>query len=61
MDVKEVARRGLYSTRAVKRGDKITLDMIATLRPESTVLADKEFDLVGQVLSQDLEAGEPFV
>jgi len=61
MDVKEVARRGLYSTRTLRRGDKITSEMIAALRPESSILADREFDLVGQVLNQDLEAGDGFV
>ena len=61
MDVKEVARRGLYSTQALKRGDKITSEMIVALRPESAILADREFDLVGQVLSEDLEAGDGFV
>jgi N-acetylneuraminate synthase len=60
LDVKAVARRGLYATRTIRAGEVISGEMVSALRPESIVNADKEFDLIGTTSKVDLNAGDPF-
>lgn len=55
------SRRALYATRALPAGHRVQArDMIA-LRPGVGLSPDRELDLIGRVLSRDLEAGSPFL
>ena len=55
------SRRGLYATRALAAGTRITAADIIALRPESAVTPRDAAALAGAVLTRDVAAGEPFV
>jgi sialic acid synthase SpsE len=54
------SRRGLYATRHLQAGDRITADDVIALRPATTVRPSDVADLVGTVLQRDIAAGQPF-
>jgi sialic acid synthase SpsE len=54
------SRRGLYATRALRAGVRVSRHDVIALRP-ATRVAPFEIDaLVGATLGRDLDAGEPF-
>jgi sialic acid synthase SpsE len=54
------SRRGLYASRALRAGDRITHTDVAVLRP-ANALAPRDIEaLVGMTLMRDIAAGEAF-
>jgi N,N'-diacetyllegionaminate synthase len=53
------ARRGLYAARDLKKGERMTLDGFAFLRPNVGIGAEKARELEGKVLMRDVRRGEP--
>jgi len=54
------SRRGLYATRPLRAGERVSRADVAVLRP-ATALAPFEVEsLVGMTLTRDVAAGEPF-
>jgi sialic acid synthase SpsE len=58
LDVKEVARRGLYAAERIIAGERISARQIIALRPESGLSADQEFEVVGTIAKKTIEAGD---
>jgi sialic acid synthase SpsE len=54
------SRRGLYATRALRAGARVTRADVIALRPATRVAPFDIEILVGATLSRDIEAGEPF-
>lgn len=55
------SRRGLYATRRLSAGERLTAADIAVLRPASAFEPGQIADLVGQTLTRSVGAGEAFV
>jgi N,N'-diacetyllegionaminate synthase len=55
------SRRALYSTRALAAGHVITKADLIALRPGIGIPAERQDELVGTMLSRDMEAGMAFV
>lgn len=55
------SRRGLYAIRSLQRGDTLTVDDIAVLRPASELDPSHRDLLAGTTLTRDVPAGDPFV
>jgi N,N'-diacetyllegionaminate synthase len=54
------SRRGLYATRALRAGTRVTREDVLALRP-ATALAPFEIEsLIGVTLRRDIDAGAPF-
>jgi N,N'-diacetyllegionaminate synthase len=53
------ARRGIYAARDLKKGERITLDGLAFLRPNIGIGAEKARELEGKALMRDVRRGEP--
>jgi sialic acid synthase SpsE len=60
LDVKDVARRGLYAARPIPAGEIIGYDSLIALRPESKVGADQEFEVMGRKSNKNYEIGDSF-
>jgi N,N'-diacetyllegionaminate synthase len=54
------SRRGLYATRMLRAGDRITADDVIALRPATPLAPADISHLVGTVLGRDVAAGAPF-
>jgi N,N'-diacetyllegionaminate synthase len=52
------ARRSIFTTKALYKGDLLTPDLLTTLRPGTGIPASQIFDVVGHKLSADVSAGE---
>jgi sialic acid synthase SpsE len=55
------SRRGLYATRALSAGTRLTADDIVALRPATALTPAAAATLVGSVLTRDVAAGAAFV
>jgi sialic acid synthase SpsE len=55
------ARRGIYAARDLKKGERITLERLAFLRPNIGIGAEKAHDLEGKLLVRDVREGEPIM
>jgi N,N'-diacetyllegionaminate synthase len=53
------ARRGIYASRDLKKGERITIDGLAFLRPNIGIGAENAHELEGKVLLRDVRGGEP--
>jgi sialic acid synthase SpsE len=53
------ARRGIYAARDLKKGERITLDGLAFLRPNIGMGAEKAHELEGKLLVKNVRGGEP--
>jgi N-acetylneuraminate synthase len=60
LDVKDVARRGLYAARPIPAGEIIGYDSLIALRPESKIGADQEFEVMGRKSNKNYEIGDSF-
>lgn len=58
LNVRQVARRGLYASQDIRAGSQLELDMLLELRPENGVSASKVFDYALQVAPRKFRAGE---
>ena len=54
-----VQRRGLYTTRAISKGEKIEKSDIIELRPALGIAPKYKKDIIGRIASKDLEADSP--
>jgi sialic acid synthase SpsE len=54
------SRRGLYATRALKAGTRLSEDDVVALRPATSLTPAACGTLIGSVLSRDVAAGAPF-
>jgi N-acetylneuraminate synthase/N,N'-diacetyllegionaminate synthase len=54
------SRRGLYATRTLRAGDRISADDVIALRPATSLAPADLAHLVGTILDRDVPAGEPF-
>jgi sialic acid synthase SpsE len=54
------SRRGLYATRALKAGTRLSEDDIVALRPATSLTPAACHTLIGSVLSRNVAAGAPF-
>ena len=54
------SRRGLYATRALKAGTRLSEDDIVALRPATSLTPAACHTLIGSRLSRDVAAGAPF-
>ncbi|MGH9373343.1 MAG: N-acetylneuraminate synthase family protein [Vicinamibacterales bacterium] len=54
------SRRGLYATRALQAGERVTESDVIVLRPANALAPSQSGDLVGSILQRDIAAGEPF-
>jgi N,N'-diacetyllegionaminate synthase len=52
------ARRSIFTTKALHKGDLLTPDLLTTLRPGTGIPASQIFDVVGHKLRADVSAGE---
>jgi N,N'-diacetyllegionaminate synthase len=52
------ARRSVYAKVKLKRGEKLTMDKVAILRPNIAVGAEKIDEIIGRVLVCDVDAGD---
>jgi sialic acid synthase SpsE len=55
------SRRGLYATRTIRAGERVTARDVAVLRPMNEVAPSQVPHLLGTVMERDIEAGEPFM
>jgi sialic acid synthase SpsE len=53
------ARRGIYARESLKKGDVITIDKLAFLRPNTSIGAEEVEFILGRTLAKDVEAGTP--
>ncbi len=53
------ARRGIYAGEDLKRGEKITIDRLHFLRPNTAIGAEEVDRVLGRVLSRDVASGTP--
>jgi len=51
------ARRGVYAGKTLQRGERITLEKVRFLRPNSYIDAEKISELLGRVLTTDVAEG----
>lgn len=58
-DERRWARRGIYPTKTIPKGTKITAGMLASLRPDIGVSAVKLGSIVGLTAEEDLPANHP--
>ena len=54
-----IQRRGMYATRAIKKGEKITRDMIVYLRPAVGLRPPMINKVVGKKAKRDIKAAQP--
>jgi sialic acid synthase SpsE len=54
------SRRGLYATRHLRAGERVTGADVIALRPATAVQPADLPQLIGSVLDRDVAAGEPF-
>jgi sialic acid synthase SpsE len=54
------SRRGLYATRHLRAGDRVTPGDVIALRPAAAVGPADLTHLIGAVLARDIGAGQPF-
>ena len=54
------SRRGLYATRALKAGTRLSEDDIVALRPATSLTPAACYTLIGSILLRDVAAGAPF-
>jgi sialic acid synthase SpsE len=55
------SRRGLYATRTIRAGERVTARDVAVLRPMNEIAPSQVPQLLGAMLERDIEAGEPFL
>jgi N,N'-diacetyllegionaminate synthase len=55
------ARRGIYAARDLEKGERIAVEMLAFLRPNVGIGAEKARDLEGRPLARDVRGGEPIM
>jgi len=53
------ARRGIYAGRNLKKGERLTLDKLAFLRPNISNGVEKLDDLLDKILNTDIQKGAP--
>ncbi|MCK5569182.1 MAG: N-acetylneuraminate synthase family protein [Spirochaetes bacterium] len=53
------ARRGIYAGRNLKKGERLTLDKLAFLRPNISNGVEKLDDLLDNILNTDIQKGAP--
>ena len=54
------SRRGLYATRSLRAGDRVSRADVVALRPATRLTPFEVEALVGTTLDRDIKAGEPF-
>lgn len=54
-----VQRRGLYAARALKTGQRITVDDITVLRPALGIQPKFKQTIIGKTVNKDISAGDP--
>jgi len=54
------SRRGLYATRSLRAGQRVSRRDVIALRPATLVMPFDIDALIGNTLSRDIEAGQPF-
>jgi sialic acid synthase SpsE len=54
------SRRGLYATRTLKAGTRITASDVVALRPATSLTPSSAEDLIGSVIERDIAAGDAF-
>lgn len=59
IDVKLIARRGVYASTDIRKGEQLGPENVIALRPVSQVGADLEFELYGRRASIKYKKGEP--
>ena len=55
---RHLGRKGLYASREIKAGSKITNDDIKLIRPEGEIRAVELDNVVGKTIIADVSAGE---
>ena len=58
LDTKMVARKSIVAAKDLRKGQKLTLDMMATIRPEKGLSPTRIWDLEGKVLTKNIKQGE---
>ena len=58
LDTKMVARKSIVAAKDLRKGQKLTLDMMATIRPEKGLSPTRIWDLEGKVLTKNSKQGE---
>lgn len=54
-------RRSIYSTKDIKKGEKITKDNINSLRPNIGICASQYFKILGKKTKKNIKADEPIL
>ncbi|MDH5506819.1 MAG: N-acetylneuraminate synthase family protein, partial [Anaerolineae bacterium] len=58
---REVLAKSLVAARTIKRGEKVTSDMVAVKGPGQGLSPQRYTELLGRTLDRDIEAEEPFM
>lgn len=53
------ARRGVYTSVHIKKGEEITSNKISFLRPNISIGAERIVDIIGKKVNRDIEPGTP--
>ena len=54
-------RRSIFSTKSIKKNEKITKDNINSLRPKIGICASQYFNILGKKVKKNIKANEPIL